>query len=202
MEAGPLAPGRCFRYRPAHQAGEDGRHRRRRTFPSPPKNPEVQRWFDQGNDAAPLLLGLRGGARLPLVPEAGARQRHGVLGTGPRSGGGRPSARASSSREAVEAQETRSPSGSGCTSRRSKPLDPDPTRCATADATYRQRNDDYRQILETHLRQVPRRHGGAGAARAGHHGRIRYGTEQMIREILAKQPDHPGAHHYRIHNWN
>jgi len=24
----------------------------------------------------------------------------------------------------------------------------------------------------------------------------------MIREVLAKQPDHPGAHHYRIHNWD
>jgi peroxiredoxin/tetratricopeptide (TPR) repeat protein len=33
-------------------------------------------------------------------------------------------------------------------------------------------------------------------------GRDRYGAELMIREILAKQPDHPGAHHYRIHNWD
>ncbi|MDQ2899926.1 MAG: redoxin domain-containing protein [Acidobacteriota bacterium] len=30
----------------------------------------------------------------------------------------------------------------------------------------------------------------------------RYGVELMIREILAKQPNHPGAHHYRIHNWD
>ena len=33
-------------------------------------------------------------------------------------------------------------------------------------------------------------------------GDDRYGTELMIREVLAKQPDHPGAHHYRIHNWD
>ena len=33
-------------------------------------------------------------------------------------------------------------------------------------------------------------------------GSDRYGTELMIREILIKQPDHPGAHHYRIHNWD
>lgn len=33
-------------------------------------------------------------------------------------------------------------------------------------------------------------------------GDARYGAELIIREILAKQPDHPGAHHYRIHNWN
>jgi len=33
-------------------------------------------------------------------------------------------------------------------------------------------------------------------------GSERYGTELVIREILARQPDHPGAHHYRIHNWD
>jgi len=33
-------------------------------------------------------------------------------------------------------------------------------------------------------------------------GEARYGAEQVIREILAKQPSHPGGHHYRIHNWN
>ncbi len=33
-------------------------------------------------------------------------------------------------------------------------------------------------------------------------GDSRYGAELMIREILARQPDHPGAHHYRIHNWD
>jgi len=30
----------------------------------------------------------------------------------------------------------------------------------------------------------------------------RMGTELLVREILAKAPDHPGAHHYRIHNWD
>lgn len=28
------------------------------------------------------------------------------------------------------------------------------------------------------------------------------GTEMMVREILRKNPDHPGAHHTRIHNWD
>lgn len=28
------------------------------------------------------------------------------------------------------------------------------------------------------------------------------GNEMVIREVLAKEPDHPGAHHYRIHNWD
>jgi len=33
-------------------------------------------------------------------------------------------------------------------------------------------------------------------------GDSRYGTELILREILARQPNHPGAHHYRIHNWD
>jgi peroxiredoxin len=28
------------------------------------------------------------------------------------------------------------------------------------------------------------------------------GTELVLREVLAREPDHPGAHHYRIHNWD
>lgn len=33
-------------------------------------------------------------------------------------------------------------------------------------------------------------------------GDDRMGSELLIREILKKAPDHPGAHHYRIHNWD
>jgi len=33
-------------------------------------------------------------------------------------------------------------------------------------------------------------------------GSARMGAELLIREVLAKAPDHPGAHHYRIHNWD
>ena len=28
------------------------------------------------------------------------------------------------------------------------------------------------------------------------------GTELILQQVLAKEPDHPGAHHYRIHNWD
>jgi len=30
----------------------------------------------------------------------------------------------------------------------------------------------------------------------------RYGNELILQEVLRIQPDHPGAHHYRIHNWD
>jgi tetratricopeptide (TPR) repeat protein len=33
-------------------------------------------------------------------------------------------------------------------------------------------------------------------------GRDRTGTEAMLRQVLAVDPKHPGAHHYRIHNWD
>ncbi|HTA29061.1 MAG TPA: hypothetical protein VK731_01175, partial [Candidatus Cybelea sp.] len=28
------------------------------------------------------------------------------------------------------------------------------------------------------------------------------GNEFVLRQVFAKEPDHPGAHHYRIHNWD
>jgi peroxiredoxin len=33
-------------------------------------------------------------------------------------------------------------------------------------------------------------------------GETRYGAEAVIREMLRADPDHPGAHHYRIHLWD
>lgn len=33
-------------------------------------------------------------------------------------------------------------------------------------------------------------------------GQTRVGTEFLMRQVLAKDPKHPGAHHYRIHNWD
>ena len=33
-------------------------------------------------------------------------------------------------------------------------------------------------------------------------GKSRYGTDLILQQVLAKDPRHPGAHHYRIHNWD
>src|SRR5215216_1209164 len=33
-------------------------------------------------------------------------------------------------------------------------------------------------------------------------GANRYGTELILQQIIARDPNHPGAHHYRIHNWD
>jgi peroxiredoxin/tetratricopeptide (TPR) repeat protein len=33
-------------------------------------------------------------------------------------------------------------------------------------------------------------------------GSSRVGTEMLMRQVLARDPMHPGAHHFRIHNWD
>jgi peroxiredoxin len=33
-------------------------------------------------------------------------------------------------------------------------------------------------------------------------GRHRFGTDLILQQVLARDPNHPGAHHYRIHNWD
>ena len=33
-------------------------------------------------------------------------------------------------------------------------------------------------------------------------GETRVGTELLMQQVLAADPKHPGAHHYRIHNWD
>lgn len=68
---------------------------------------------------------------------------------------------------------------------------------------FRERNRDYRQVLEAMCLRYPDEvEARAMLALANMWGGDHYGTELIIREILAKEPGHPGAHHYRIHNWN
>ena len=70
------------------------------------------------------------------------------------------------------------------------------------DGKYEERSKSHRKILETLCVKFP----GDMEARAllaySQIGEDRYGVERIVREILEKQPNHPGAHHYRIHNWN
>ncbi|MFN7932877.1 MAG: redoxin domain-containing protein [Bryobacteraceae bacterium] len=70
------------------------------------------------------------------------------------------------------------------------------------DDDYRQRNREYKKILETIAVKFPEDMEAKALLALANMGDSRYGTELIVREILAKQPDHPGAHHYRIHNWN
>ncbi|MBM3795435.1 MAG: hypothetical protein FJW31_15530 [Acidobacteria bacterium] len=65
---------------------------------------------------------------------------------------------------------------------------------------YKAANEEYRKTLETIAVKYPDDVEARAMLALEGIGDKRYATEQIIREVLAKQPDHPGAHHYRIHN--
>ncbi len=81
---------------------------------------------------------------------------------------------------------------------------PDPLAAATSngDDSYSRSNDKAKNLLETLCVKYPEDMEARALLALWSMGGDRYGAELMIREVLAKQPDHPGAHHYRIHNWD
>jgi peroxiredoxin len=76
----------------------------------------------------------------------------------------------------------------------------DPLRDRSDD--YRERSTSYRKKLESIVVKYPDDLEARAFLAYANMGDDRYGAEMTIREVLAKQPNHPGAHHYRIHNWN
>jgi peroxiredoxin len=70
------------------------------------------------------------------------------------------------------------------------------------DANRQDRFRDSMKILETISVKYPGDLEAKALIALNGMGDSRYGVEQIIREILRQNPDHPGAHHYRIHNWN
>lgn len=77
---------------------------------------------------------------------------------------------------------------------------PDPLRDQPDD--YRERSRKSKRALETLCVKYPDDMEARAFLALESMGGDRYGTESIIREILSHQPDHPGAHHYRIHNWD
>ncbi len=67
---------------------------------------------------------------------------------------------------------------------------------------YRERNVRYKKILETLCLKYPEDDEARLLLALANMGDSRYGTELILREVEKRQPDHPGVHHYRIHNWN
>ncbi len=79
---------------------------------------------------------------------------------------------------------------------------PDPLREKDAKADGQERSRRSKRFLETLCVKYPDDMEARALLALDTMGDSRYGAELMIREVLAKQPDHPGAHHYRIHNWD
>lgn len=66
----------------------------------------------------------------------------------------------------------------------------------------RERNVRYKKILETLCLKYPADDEARLLLALANMGDSRYGTELILREVEQRQPNHPGLHHYRIHNWN
>jgi peroxiredoxin/tetratricopeptide (TPR) repeat protein len=166
-------------------------------FPITTKNPEVQKWFNQGNVLLHSFWDYEAERAfrwaLKLEPENAmvywglARATSGDRSSEfLREAVKRKSSVTDRERLYIEALEAR--------------MFSDPLRDRGADWT--ERNGEYKKILESICVKYPDDMEAKALLAYANMGDARYGTEQIIREILAKQPDHPGAHHYRIHNWN
>ena len=166
-------------------------------FPITHKNPEVQKWFDQGHTLLHSFWDFEAERAfrwcLKLEPE-NAMAWWGL-------------SRATSDeraeefiREAAKRKHTVTERERLYIEASEKAISKDALRDRGDD--YRNRNEEYRKILETISVKYPDDMEARAMLALTSIGETRYATEQIIREVLAKQPDHPGAHHYRIHNWN
>jgi peroxiredoxin/cytochrome c-type biogenesis protein CcmH/NrfG len=170
-------------------------------FPITTKNPEVQQWFDQGNallhsfwdyeaersfrwclklepDNAMAYWGL---ARADLIGVGGEKRAQEMI------------------REAVKRKDHVTERERLFIESLAMQILPDPLH---PDVTRDERGKRGQKILETLVVKYPDDIEARALLAYETMGDSRYGAELMIREILARQPDHPGAHHYRIHNWD
>ena len=166
-------------------------------FPITHKNPDVQKWFDQGNTLLHSFWDFEAERAfrwcLKLEPDnAMAWWGMARAASGERAG--------EFIREAVKRKHTVTERERLYIESSEKSLTKDPLRDHGDD--YRNRNEESRKILETISIKYPDDMEARALLALSSIGEARYATEQIIREVLAKQPDHPGAHHYRIHNWN
>ena len=165
-------------------------------FPISTRNPEVQKWFDQGNALLHSFWyyeaerSFRWCLKLepdnPMVYWGLARSTSGDRAK-------------DFVREAVKRKDRATPREKLYIEAMAASLLPDPL---AEKPDSREMARESRKILETLCVKYPDDMEARALLALGNMGNDRYGTELMIREILAKQPDHPGAHHYRIHNWD
>jgi peroxiredoxin/tetratricopeptide (TPR) repeat protein len=168
-------------------------------FPITTRNPEVQKWFDQGNALLHSFWDYEAERSfrwcLKLEPDNamaywGLARASQIRGLG---GNSRP---ADMIREALKRKDKVSPREQLYIDAMAAQVMTDPITGQNGD------NEKARKILETLCVRYPDDMEARALLALSTMGNDRYGTELMIREILAKQPDHPGAHHYRIHNWD
>ncbi len=67
---------------------------------------------------------------------------------------------------------------------------------------FEERNRKFREAMETLILRHPEDMEAKAFLGLSLMGDDRMGAELLLQQVLKKYPDHPGAHHYRIHNWN
>ena len=169
-------------------------------FPITTSNPEVQRWFDQGNALLHSFWDYEAERSfrwcLKLEPD-NAMAYWGLARASMLRGLGGQNRPADMIREAVKRKDHVSPREQLYIEALAAEVLPDPLHPEQRDGSMRGQ-----KLLEKLCVRYPDDMEARALLALNTMGRSRYGAELMIREILAKQPDHPGAHHYRIHNWD
>lgn len=161
-------------------------------FPITTKNPEVQKWFDQGNELLHSFWYYEAERSfrwcLKLEPD-NAMVYWGL-------------ARASNGKRAQEMIREAVKREKNATPREQLYIDAMAADLLNDPVTDKPDNKAGKKLLETLCVKYPDDMEARAMLALETMGDDRYGAELMVREILAKQPDHPGAHHYRIHNWD
>jgi peroxiredoxin len=174
-------------------------------MPITTKSPEVQRWFDQGNALLHSFWDYEAERAfrwcLKLEPDNamaywGLARASMLRGLG---GNGRP---AEMIREAIKRKANVTEREQLYIEALATEVLPDPIRDKDGAMDYNDRRRRSNKVLETLCVKYPDDMEARALLALNTMGDSRYGAELIIREILAKQPDHPGAHHYRIHNWD
>lgn len=180
----------------------------RAEFPITTKHPEVQQWFSQGNALLHSFdyYDAERAFRWCLKIEPGNAMAYWglALATEARDASGKTRA-ADFLREAVKRKAALTERERLYIEAWEPILLPDLVTTTTGEAgsdRYAKRDQEHIKRLETLAVKYPDDMEARAYLALATMGDNRYGTELVIREILAKQPQHPGAHHYRIHNWD
>ena len=173
-------------------------------FPITTKNPEVQKWFDQGNA---LLLSFwdyeaERSFRWCLKLEPDNAMAYWGLARANLLGGGGEKRAQEMIREAVKRKDHVTEREQLYIEALAMEILPDPLHDKPDANNREERGKRGMKILEKLVVKYPDDMEARAEMAFETMGDNRYGAELIIREILAKQPDHPGAHHYRIHNWD
>jgi peroxiredoxin/cytochrome c-type biogenesis protein CcmH/NrfG len=175
-------------------------------FPITTASPEVQRWFDQGNALLHSFWDYEAERAfrwcLKLEPD-NPMAYWGLARASMLGGMGGENRPAEMIREAVKRKARASEREQLYIDALAADVLPDPLHeKASPDADRREASSRGRKILETLCVKYPDDMEARALLALNTMGTSRYGAELMLREVLAKLPDHPGGHHYRIHNWD